>query len=53
MNALVRFTGTTSERDLAVANLYEEEVRREAMRAANVRDAEALWRVVESYIITR
>lgn len=53
MNALVRFTGTTSERALAVANLNEEELRREAMRAANERDAEALWRVVESYSITK
>jgi len=53
MNALVRFTGSTAERALAVSGLTEEELRREAMRAANERDAEALWRVVESYIITK
>lgn len=30
-----------------------EELRREAMRAANERDTEALWRIVEAYIITK
>lgn len=53
MNTLVRFTGSTAERALAVSGLTEEELRREAMRAANERDLEALWRVTEAYIVTK
>jgi hypothetical protein len=42
MNALTRYDGTVTERALAVARLTEAELRREAMRAANERDVEAL-----------
>jgi integrase/recombinase XerC len=53
MNALTRYDGTVTERALAVARLTEAELHREAMRAANERDVEALWRVVESYIVLK
>jgi len=33
--------------------MNDSELRREAMRAANERDLETLWRIVESYIITK
>lgn len=52
-NTLVRFTGTTTERSLAIANMNEAELRREAMRAANERDVDALWNLVEAYVVTK
>jgi|SRR5690625_2727860 len=52
-NVLTRFDGTSAERALTVSSMRPEELRREAMRAANERDSEALWRVLEAYLFTK
>jgi integrase/recombinase XerC len=50
MNGLMRFEGTISARAINVGGLPEDELRREAMRAANERDGAALWRLTEAWI---
>lgn len=53
MNALTKFNGSSTERALAVSSMRAEDLRREAMRAANERDPQALWRVFEAYLLTK
>lgn len=53
MNALTKFDGNSTDRALTISSMRPEDLRREAMRAANERDAEALWRVFEAYLLTK
>lgn len=50
--ALQRYRSHLKDRADQISGMPEAELRREAMRAANERDADALWRITEAYIVT-
>jgi len=53
MNTLTRYEGGALKRALSISSMKSEDLRREAMRAANERDREALARLLEAYILTK
>lgn len=52
-NTLARYEGDPRQRALSISNMPADELRREAMRAANERDAEALWALMETYLFLK
>lgn len=51
--ALAEYRQRLTERAQRVSRMNDEDLRREAMRAANERDANALWALTEAYIVTK
>ena len=47
---LATYTGDALARAVSWANLSDEALRREAVRAANLRDGEALWTLTEAFV---